>query len=90
MQTTTKPKEPEYETAAVIESGIPIPRLGNALWGEYRRLIESMEVGQSFKVDTQHKRDRILRINAADKHSTARVTSRRLLDGSGWRIWRIA
>jgi len=74
------------QTEIQIEKGIPlIPKCG-CLHGQWLLLLQKMDVGDSFVVNTQDERDCVLRVNT--KTHNIRVTTRKI-NGIGYRIWRI-
>lgn len=70
-----------------VEKGIPIPPRCASLFGGWRTLLDSMEIGDSFLVDDVKMRDRVLRVNCKDRRGM-KVVSRKI-NGEGYRIWRV-
>ena len=73
----------EMSNEPVIEKGVPIPTRFRS--GKWVPLLQSMEAGDSFVVHEQVLRDGVL---MTAKRLGLAVTSRKLHNAGGWRIWR--
>ena len=74
----------------VIETGIPIPQQKRTVWrgrprSELSTTMVSMDVGQSFLVDSMEDLSRVKGLSATLK--PLRFTQRKSREG--WRIWRV-